>query len=315
MGSESSLLLVLGDYFFLWFHAALVVFNLFGWIWKPLRTAHLISVGLTAGSWFILGLFYGIGFCPLTEWHFNILEALGERSLPRSYITYLIRRTTGLDPPARLVEIATVAGLFLAAGAAVVVRVVSRRRAGKPGPLLAGLGAKGEKMRVYYTNRSSLLVRGILSLVIGIIIVALPEVTLALIAVLFAALLLINGATMLLEGFRTTGPGRGSIVGLGILAALVGLGAVLWPEATITVLAFLLGIWAVVHGSYELWTAIRLRRELPGAIFLGLLGFLAVVFGVALFFYPLAGAQALAIVLGIYAIASGVLLTAAGLRS
>ncbi|MFP4430489.1 MAG: DUF2784 family protein [Spirochaetota bacterium] len=315
MAGENTFLLLLGDYFFLWFHAALVLFNLFGWIWKPLRTAHLISIGLTAGSWFILGLFYGIGYCPLTEWHFNILEALGDRDLPHSYITYLIRRMTGLDPPARLVEIATVAGLFLAAGAALTVRAVSRRRAGRPGPLLAALSAKGVEMRVYYTSRNSLLARGILSLVIGIIVVALPEVTLALIAIFFAALLLINGATMLLEGVRTTGPGRGSIVGLGIIAAVVGLGAILWPEATITVLALLLGVWAVVHGSYDLWTAVQLRQELPGAVFLGLLGFLAVVFGVTLFFYPLAGAQALAIVLGIYAIASGILLTAAGLRS
>jgi hypothetical protein len=121
-------MLVLGDYFFLWFHAGLVLFNLFGWIWKPLRPAHAISVGLTFGSWFVLGIFYGWGFCPLTEWHFQILERLGESNLPRSYITYLIRRITGLDPKPRMVEIATVVGLFLAAGAAVGVRIAERRR-------------------------------------------------------------------------------------------------------------------------------------------------------------------------------------------
>ena len=121
-------MLVIGDYFFLWFHAALVLFNLFGWIWKPLRPAHALSVGLTFGSWFILGIFYGWGFCPLTEWHFQILERLGETNLPRSYITYLIRRITGLDPEPRLIEIATVVGLFVAAGAAAGAHLADRRR-------------------------------------------------------------------------------------------------------------------------------------------------------------------------------------------
>src|SRR6056297_2501031 len=114
MATENAFLLVLGDYFFLWFHAALVVFNVFGWIWKPLRTAHLISIALTAGSWFILGLFYGIGFCPLTEWHFQILRKLGESNLPYSYIDYLIERLTGIDFNAQLVDTATGVGFFLA---------------------------------------------------------------------------------------------------------------------------------------------------------------------------------------------------------
>ena len=122
------LILRLADQAFLWFHAALVIFHLFGWIWAPLRKAHLVALGLTAGSWFVLGLFYGIGYCPLTDWHFDVLQRLGARDLPRSYITYLIGRTTGLAPEPDIVALATTVGFFAAIAAALVVSSVAKWR-------------------------------------------------------------------------------------------------------------------------------------------------------------------------------------------
>ena len=102
------------DLFFLIFHTVLTLFNLTGWIWKKTRRLNLITLLLTGASWFILGLFYGIGYCPLTEWHFHILEKLGETNLPYSYIDYLIERLTGVDFDAQLVDLATGVGFFLA---------------------------------------------------------------------------------------------------------------------------------------------------------------------------------------------------------
>jgi len=102
------------DLFFLIFHTVLTLFNLTGWIWKKTRRINLITLLLTGGSWFILGLFYGIGYCPLTEWHFQILRKLGESNLPYSYIDYLIERLTGIDFNAQLVDTATGVGFFLA---------------------------------------------------------------------------------------------------------------------------------------------------------------------------------------------------------
>jgi uncharacterized membrane protein YeiH len=52
------------DYFFIAFHSALIIFNLFAWIPRFTRRWNLISLGLTAFSWLGLGLFYGIGYCP-----------------------------------------------------------------------------------------------------------------------------------------------------------------------------------------------------------------------------------------------------------
>ena len=83
------------DFFFLIFHAIVTLFNLLGWIWKKTRKANIILLLLTAFAWFGLGVFYGIGYCPLTDWHWKVLEKLGENNLPYSYIKYLIDRITG----------------------------------------------------------------------------------------------------------------------------------------------------------------------------------------------------------------------------
>jgi Protein of Unknown function (DUF2784) len=86
------------DIFFVIFHTLLIVFNLFGWIWKRTRILNLIVLTLTGASWLFLGLLVGtLGYCPLTGWHFRILEKLGKTDLPDSYIKYLADRLSGLD--------------------------------------------------------------------------------------------------------------------------------------------------------------------------------------------------------------------------
>lgn len=107
-------MLKLLDLFFVIFHTLLIIFNLFGWVFQKLRKANLITLLLTAFSWFILGLFYGIGYCPLTEWHFMILEKLGNENLPTSYIKYIIGRLTGYDANAQVTDMFTMV-FFLAA--------------------------------------------------------------------------------------------------------------------------------------------------------------------------------------------------------
>lgn len=116
------------DFFFLVFHMVLVILNLFGWIWKPTRKACLIVQALTAASWFGLGLIYGIGFCPFTEWHWRVLERLGERPQETSYLQYLVRRVFDWHVPAALVNEVTVVLFFIAVIASVIVNIRDRRK-------------------------------------------------------------------------------------------------------------------------------------------------------------------------------------------
>jgi hypothetical protein len=102
------------DIFFTVFHTCLVIFNLFGWIWKKTRRLNLICLLLTAASWVILGIFYGWGYCPLTDWHFSILSELGYTNLPNSYLSFLFTRLTGLPIDQSLVDAVTLWGLIIA---------------------------------------------------------------------------------------------------------------------------------------------------------------------------------------------------------
>ncbi|KPK85160.1 MAG: hypothetical protein AMS27_08155 [Bacteroides sp. SM23_62_1] len=102
------------DIFFVIFHTSLIIFILFGWIWKRTRFWNLVVLLLTGGSWTILGIFYGFGYCPLTDWHFRILERLGHTGLPSSYIKYLADRITGLSFNSELVDSVTLWGLIVA---------------------------------------------------------------------------------------------------------------------------------------------------------------------------------------------------------
>ena len=102
------------DIFFTVFHTCLVFFILFGWIWKKTRLLNLICILLTASSWLILGIFYGLGYCPLTDWHFNILQNLGYKDLPDSYLSFLFTRLTKLTIDQSLVDAVTMWGLIIA---------------------------------------------------------------------------------------------------------------------------------------------------------------------------------------------------------
>jgi len=108
------------DIFFVVFHTFLIFFNLFGWIWKKTLRLNLVTLLLTGASWFILGLFYGIGYCPLTDWHYRVLNKLGHADLPNSYIKYLVERVAGLDLNARIIDKTT----FIAWLVALIISLV-----------------------------------------------------------------------------------------------------------------------------------------------------------------------------------------------
>ena len=97
---KNSFLLKFLDILLTFTHFALIGFNLFGWIWRKTRKAHLITVAGTAFSWFVLGIWFGWGYCPITDWQWKVKEKLGEINLPNSFIKYYADKISGknIDP-------------------------------------------------------------------------------------------------------------------------------------------------------------------------------------------------------------------------
>lgn len=96
------------DLFFFGFHTVLILFNLLGWIWEKTRMLNFITLCATAFSWLVLGIWYGFGYCPCTDWHWQVRREMGIHDMPTSYIKFLVDEWTGYDASAMLVDTATV---------------------------------------------------------------------------------------------------------------------------------------------------------------------------------------------------------------
>ena len=108
-------------------HFLVIGFNLFGWIWKPLRKLHLLGVLIIAVCWFILGIWFGIGYCPLTDWQWHIKEKLGGHNLPGSFIEYYAEKINGRPVNTRLVDSVTALCFAFSSLLSIYVNLLKRK--------------------------------------------------------------------------------------------------------------------------------------------------------------------------------------------
>lgn len=115
------------DWFFTLLHLIIIGFNLLGWIWKKTRKLHFIFVLLTAGSWLILGIWFGLGYCPITDWQWQVKERLGETNLPNSFIKYLADGITGSDISTNIIDTVTALSFAIAVFLSVYLNFIKRK--------------------------------------------------------------------------------------------------------------------------------------------------------------------------------------------
>lgn len=86
------------------FHLTMIFFCLFGWIFSETRLAHFGLVLLILGSWFGLGLFFGFGYCPITDLQWRVKREYGEMPSTEYYVKYMIDKITGRDNNPKIVN-------------------------------------------------------------------------------------------------------------------------------------------------------------------------------------------------------------------
>jgi uncharacterized membrane protein HdeD (DUF308 family) len=158
--------------------------------------------------------------------------------------------------------------------------------------------------------------RGALAVLFGLVAFIWPGITLGALVLLFGAYALVDGIFAFVAAFRAADRGRQwwPFVLEGLVGVAAGVIAVVWPGLTAVTLVYLIAAWAVITGLFEIVAAVRLRREIENEWLLVLAGVLSVLFGLAMFLFPGAGALALVWIIGGYAVVFGVLLIALGLQ-
>ncbi len=119
------------DLGFVLFHSGLVLFNVIGWAFSKTRRLHLVVISLTISSWVGLGYFFGFGYCPSTDWHWDVKRSLGEQELPASWMKYYADYITGRSWDVGLIDmvagIVGVGALLLSVGLSIRDHASKRR--------------------------------------------------------------------------------------------------------------------------------------------------------------------------------------------
>jgi uncharacterized membrane protein HdeD (DUF308 family) len=161
-----------------------------------------------------------------------------------------------------------------------------------------------------------LVLRGAAALLFGVLTLVAPARSLWALVMLFGAYALVNGVFELALAVRGPAgePRWNSLATESVVSIVIGVVTLLWPKITAVALLLFIAAWAIVTGVAQVVAAVRLRRQIQGEWMLALMGVLSIAFGVLLFVYPSAGALAVAVWIGVYALLFGALLVGLGLR-
>jgi uncharacterized membrane protein HdeD (DUF308 family) len=171
-------------------------------------------------------------------------------------------------------------------------------------------------MTVVARNWWALLLRGVVGILFGLFALALPAAAFAVLVLTFGVYALVDGVFNIVAALRDARGERGwwTLLLSGVAGVLAGLAAFVAPGLTALVLLYVIAGWAIVTGALEIAAAIRLRRQLTGEWLMAASGVLSIVFGALIMVAPLAGALAVVMLIGAYALVSGVMLLALGVR-
>ena len=154
------------------------------------------------------------------------------------------------------------------------------------------------------------LLRGILLVIFGIIALVSPGIALLALVWVFGLFAILEGIAAVVIGIRSRGePQWVWTIVQGVVSVLAGIIALIWPGLTALALLFVIAFWAIVLGIGEIGGAFASRRN--GSTSWGwtlAAGLLNVIFGVLLLIWPAGGILTLIWLVGIFALAGGIVL-------
>jgi uncharacterized membrane protein HdeD (DUF308 family) len=165
-------------------------------------------------------------------------------------------------------------------------------------------------------NWWAVVLRGVFAVLFGVGTFFWPGITLAVLVLLYGGYLFIDGILAVLWALarRHEGAFPWGVFLAGLASLAAGVVTLLWPGVTALALLYVIAVWAIVRGVFEIIAAFHLRRELRNEWLLALNGVLTLLLGVVLIFAPGAGVLAVLWLIGSFAIVVGILMIALGFR-
>jgi uncharacterized membrane protein HdeD (DUF308 family) len=165
-------------------------------------------------------------------------------------------------------------------------------------------------------NWWAIVLRGVFAVLFGLGAFFWPGITLAVLVLFYGAYLFADGIMAVVWALmgRRAGPFPWGVFLAGLVSIVGGLLTFFMPGLTALVLLYLIAVWAIVRGIFEIVAAFHLRRELTNEWLLALNGVLSVLFGILLIAAPGAGALAVLWMIGTFAIIVGIVMIVLGFR-
>jgi uncharacterized membrane protein HdeD (DUF308 family) len=136
--------------------------------------------------------------------------------------------------------------------------------------------------------------------------------TLVALALVFGAYAFVDGIFAIGSAFGHGGREAVWYVLEGILGIAVGIATFFFPAITAQVFVFLVGLWAILTGIFEVIAGFELPLSKDWLLVLA--GAASIVFGVLVFANPVGGALAVVWLIGVYALVFGVTLLVFSIR-
>ncbi len=172
-------------------------------------------------------------------------------------------------------------------------------------------------MVVLIGNWWTFVLRGIVAILFGVLTFVMPGMALLTLVFLFGFYAIFDGVMNLTAAFRrnntATSPWWALLIN-GILGLVAGGIALFYPGITAIALLYLIAFWAIATGIMSIVAAVRLRKQIRGEWLFVLSGLLSIIFGLLAAIFPGAGALAVVLWIGAYAIVSGATLIALGIK-
>jgi uncharacterized membrane protein HdeD (DUF308 family) len=158
-----------------------------------------------------------------------------------------------------------------------------------------------------------LMARGALAIVFGILAMAWPIETAIALVLLFGLWALVDGAGSFAQAFeRDTPPSARILLSvMGVAALIAAFFAIFSPAVAAVTLTWILGIWLIVRGAFEVFAAFGATHDAPRWLLLVTAG-VDVILGILFVANPGSSALAIAWVLGLVAIVWGIAFLATG---